>query len=67
MATGILAEFSDTDNEPFTACIKGKHSKVLLKSNKNRAMQKLELNHSNVCGPMKEVSWEGQVHAPSHR
>jgi hypothetical protein len=25
MATGILVEFSDTYNEPCTACIKGKH------------------------------------------
>jgi hypothetical protein len=46
MAT--VRDFSDTDNEPCTSCTKGKHSKVVSKSSKNRAMQKLELIHSDV-------------------
>jgi hypothetical protein len=57
MASGI--EFSDTDDEPYTACIKGKHSKVGFRSSINRAMQKLELIRSDFCEPMEEESWGG--------
>jgi hypothetical protein len=31
----------------------------MFKSSKNRATQKLELIHSDVCGPMEEESWGG--------
>jgi hypothetical protein len=57
MATGI--EFSDTDDEPCAACIKGKHSKAVFKCSKYRAVQKLDLIHSDVCGPMEEENWGG--------
>jgi hypothetical protein len=55
LATGI--EFSDTD-DVYTVCIKGKYSKVVFKSSKNRVPQKLELIHPEFCGPRKRETGE---------
>lgn len=54
-----MPEFNDTDSEPFTACVKDKHRKLVFKSSRNRATQKLELIRFDIYDPVEEESWGG--------
>ncbi|KAF6203143.1 hypothetical protein GE061_003559 [Apolygus lucorum] len=57
LATGMT--YDNTFFKRCIACIKGKHSRLPFKSSKFRAKEKLELVHSDVCGPMSVDSWSG--------
>jgi GAG-pre-integrase domain len=56
MVTGM--HVTGTSDEQCLPCIEGKHSRTPFKSvGGKRAKEKLELVHSDVCGPMSEPSW----------
>lgn len=57
MANGI--SFPTTKTRQCVVCALGKHSRQPFTSNANRAEQKLELIHSDICGPMPRKSWGG--------
>jgi transposase InsO family protein len=53
-------QYSDLASKPCIPCIEGKQNRLpFSKSGAQRARQVLELVHSDLCGPMSEVSWSG--------
>lgn len=57
LATGL--KWQGSNDDPCEACVKGKQAKLKFVSSTSRAQKKLELVHSDVCGPMPKPSWGG--------
>lgn len=55
--TGI--KLSGIDKNPCTTCIKGKQQRKSFKPSRTRAVDKLELIHTDLCGSMEETSIGG--------
>lgn len=58
MATGI--NLASEKGEPCIACLQGKQTRIPFRNiNAKRAKSLLQIVHSDLCGPMPEISWGG--------
>lgn len=58
LCTGMNFTGSSVD-EPCIACVLGKQTRLKFNTSKSRTTRRLELVHSDLCGPMSEPSWGG--------
>ena len=59
VSDGILDSLDFVDFEICTNCIKGKQTNTM-RFGANRAIDVLQLIHTDICGPFPTVSWNGQ-------
>lgn len=59
MVTGLDFKNERTSTTPCVPCIEGKHQRFPFKSKGSRATKVLDLVHSDLCGPMENVSIGG--------
>ena len=49
----------ESNDEPCTICIEGKHSKIPFNSSNSKTTEALQIIHSDVCGPIEKCSLGG--------
>ena len=59
LSDGILDSLDFADFKIFTNCIEGKQTNAM-RFGANKAIDVLELVHTDICGPFPTVSWNGQ-------
>lgn len=59
---GVIFSDSLSQNQTCIPCLQGKLAKRPFKDSKSRSHSKLELIHSDLCGPMRTHSWGGALY-----